>query len=152
MPRKNEYINCNVLHISELFIYLELKIKSSFLRIIKKLKTLQWYLDIFSQIVFNPLKLWTIQQLSSCADQWGSITAVINFWINFKTTFHALLLCILICEIGCRKTTIIILISWGGYSKRLPSHTCSGKIFSPLPILPTQGGPYQVSLNFDRIS
>ena len=52
------------LHTSGLLIYLELKIKSSFSRVIKKLMTLQWYLDIFSQIVFNPLKLQTSQQLS----------------------------------------------------------------------------------------
>jgi len=38
----------------------------------------------------------------------------------------------------------ILIIHSGGYSKRLPSHSCSGKIFSPLPILPTKGGPYQM--------
>ena len=66
MPRENEFTkSMAVLHISGLLIYLELKIKSS----IKKLLTLQWYLDIFSQSVFNPLKLRTSQQLSFCADQ-----------------------------------------------------------------------------------
>ena len=38
----------------------------------------------------------------------------------------------------------ILLIHAGGYSKRLPSHSCSGKIFSPLPIQPGHGGPYQM--------
>ena len=70
MPRKNELdISIAFLHISELLIYLELEIKCSFLRIIKKLMTLQWYLDIFSQIVFSYLKLRTSQQLSFCAEQ-----------------------------------------------------------------------------------
>ena len=105
MPWKNEFaISIAVLHISGLLIYLELKIKLSLLRIIKKLVTIQWYLDIFSLIVFNPLKLQPSQHLSFSADQWWSITTVLNFLINFKATFHALLLCILICEIGCNKT------------------------------------------------
>jgi len=38
----------------------------------------------------------------------------------------------------------IIIIHAGGYSKRLPSHSCSGKIFSPLPIHTGKGGPYQM--------
>jgi len=38
----------------------------------------------------------------------------------------------------------ILLIHAGGYSKRLPSHSCSGKIFSPLPIAAGKGGPYQM--------
>ena len=37
----------------------------------------------------------------------------------------------------------ILLIHAGGYSKRLPSHSCTGKIFSPVPVL---GGP-----NFDML-
>jgi len=37
-----------------------------------------------------------------------------------------------------------IIIHAGGYSKRLPSHSCSGKIFSPLPIHTGKGGPYQM--------
>ena len=61
----------------------------------------QGYLGTFSKIVFNPLKLWTSQQLSFCADQRWSITAVISFKINFKTTFHALLLSILIHMWDC---------------------------------------------------
>ena len=41
MPRKNEFnILIALLHISGLLIYLELKIKNSFLKIIKKLMTL----------------------------------------------------------------------------------------------------------------
>ena len=57
---KNEFnILIAVLHISGILIYLELKIKSSFLRIIKKL------------IIKN--------LLSFCADQWWSITAVLSF-------------------------------------------------------------------------
>ena len=47
--RKSEFnILIAFLHISGLLIYLELKIKNSFLKIIKKLMTLQCYLDIFS--------------------------------------------------------------------------------------------------------
>jgi len=38
----------------------------------------------------------------------------------------------------------ILIIHAGGYSKRLPSHSCSGKIFSPLPIHTGKGGPYQM--------
>ena len=38
----------------------------------------------------------------------------------------------------------ILLIHAGGYSKRLPSHSCSGKIFSPLPVRTERGGPYQM--------
>jgi len=38
----------------------------------------------------------------------------------------------------------IIIIHAGGYSKRLPSHSCSGKIFSPLPIHTGKGGLYQM--------
>ena len=38
----------------------------------------------------------------------------------------------------------ILLIHAGGYSKRLPSHSCSGKIFSPLPIAASDGGLYQM--------
>ena len=38
----------------------------------------------------------------------------------------------------------ILLIHAGGYSKRLPSHSCSGKIFSPLPVMTGRGGPYQM--------
>ena len=34
----------------------------------------------------------------------------------------------------------VLLIHAGGYSKRLPSHSCSGKIFSPLPIETAGGG------------
>ena len=30
----------------------------------------------------------------------------------------------------------ILMIHAGGYSKRLPSHSCTSKIFSPLPIKP----------------
>jgi len=42
MPRKNEFNkSIAVLHISGLLIYLELKIKTSFLKIIKKRRTLQ---------------------------------------------------------------------------------------------------------------
>ena len=37
-----------------------------------------------------------------------------------------------------------LLIHAGGYSKRLPSHSCSGKIFSPLPIAASDGGLYQM--------
>ena len=37
-----------------------------------------------------------------------------------------------------------MIIHAGGYSKRLPSHSCSGKIFSPLPVSPTRGGCYQM--------
>ena len=48
------------------------------------------------------MKLRTSQQLSFCADQWESITAVIHFKIFFKTTFHALLLCIHISGIHCK--------------------------------------------------
>ena len=49
MPKKNEFnILISAVHISGLLIYLELKIKNSFLKIIKKLMTLQCYLDIFS--------------------------------------------------------------------------------------------------------
>ena len=41
----------------------------------------------------------------------------------------------------------VLLIHAGGYSKRLPSHSCSGKIFSPLPIETSGGGgAYQVKL------
>ena len=41
----------------------------------------------------------------------------------------------------------VLLIHAGGYSKRLPSHSCSGKIFSPLPIETFGGGgAYQVKL------
>ena len=72
-----------VLQISGILIYLELRIKSSFLRIIKKLMTLQWYLDIFTYIGFNPLKLRTNQPFSFFADQSWSITAVVIFKINF---------------------------------------------------------------------
>ena len=36
------------------------------------------------------------------------------------------------------------MIHAGGYSKRLPSHSCSGKIFSPVPVSPTKGGCYQM--------
>jgi len=69
MPRKNEFdLLIAVLHISGLLFCLELKIKSSFLRIIKKLMTLQKYLDIFSQIIFNHLKLRTSQQVYFSAD------------------------------------------------------------------------------------
>ena len=39
----------------------------------------------------------------------------------------------------------IIIIHAGGYSKRLPSHSCSGKIFSPLPIHTGKGGPSRAS-------
>ena len=128
MPRKNEFnILIAFLHISGLLIYLELKIKNSFLKIIKKLMTLQCYLDIFSYIVFNPLKLRTSQQLSFCADQWESITAVIHFKISFKTTFHALLLCIHISGIHCRKMTFnqFYFIKWNGpvYNAQLVSFT-----------------------------
>ena len=46
---ENEFnILIAVLHISGLLIYLELKIENSFLKIIKKIMTLQCYLDIFS--------------------------------------------------------------------------------------------------------
>ena len=38
----------------------------------------------------------------------------------------------------------VLLIHAGGYSKRLPSHSCSGKIFSPLPVRTERGGPYQM--------
>ena len=38
----------------------------------------------------------------------------------------------------------ILLIHAGGFSKRLPSHSCSGKIFSPLPVMTGRGGPYQM--------
>merc|ERR1712012_726307 len=38
----------------------------------------------------------------------------------------------------------ILIIHAGGYSKRLPSHSCSGKIFSPLPVEATTGGCYQM--------
>lgn len=39
----------------------------------------------------------------------------------------------------------ILIIHAGGYSKRLPSHSCAGKIFSPLPISCGPGGlPYQM--------
>ena len=37
-----------------------------------------------------------------------------------------------------------LVIHAGGYSKRLPSHSCSGKIFSPLPIAALDGGLYQM--------
>ena len=66
MPRKNEFdLLIAVLHISGLLFCLELKIKS---RIIKKLMTLNKYLDIFSQIIFNHLKLRTSQQVYFSAD------------------------------------------------------------------------------------
>ena len=38
----------------------------------------------------------------------------------------------------------MLVIHAGGYSKRLPSHSCSGKIFSPLPIAASDGGLYQM--------
>ena len=38
----------------------------------------------------------------------------------------------------------MLLIHAGGYSKRLPSHSCAGKIFSPLPIAASDGGLYQM--------
>ena len=37
----------------------------------------------------------------------------------------------------------VLVIHAGGFSKRLPSHSCSGKIFSPLPVQ-TAGRPYQM--------
>ena len=58
-----------------ILIYLEIKIKNNFFRIIKKLMTL---LMIFGYIFINLI-------YNSCQ----------FFKINFKTTFHALLLCIL---------------------------------------------------------
>ena len=69
------YINCCPPYFRVL-IYLELKVKRSFLRI--------WYLDIFSQIVFNPLKLLTTQQLSFCTDQWWGITTKDNIYIDMQ--------------------------------------------------------------------
>jgi len=38
----------------------------------------------------------------------------------------------------------VLIIHAGGYSKRLPSHSCTGKIFSPLPISTGEGLPYQM--------
>lgn len=38
----------------------------------------------------------------------------------------------------------VLIIHAGGYSKRLPSHSCAGKIFSPLPISLDEGPPYQM--------
>ena len=79
-----------------------IKNKQQFLQNYQKTNdVLHWYLDIISWIIFNPLKLPTSQQLSFCADQCWSFTAVIHFKINFKTTFRSLLLCIRFCEIGC---------------------------------------------------
>ena len=46
--------------------------------------------------VFNPLKLWSSQQLSFFCTPMMKHKAVIHFKINFKTTFYAFLL----CEIG----------------------------------------------------
>ena len=108
MPRKNEFnILIAFLHISGLLIYLEFKIKKQFL---KKLSKNLWLatmiLDVFSKIVFNPLKLRTFKQLSFCADQWGSITAVIHFKIILKTTFYSFLLCIHLSVIHCRQIII----------------------------------------------
>ena len=54
------------------------------------------------------MKLWTSQQHYFCADQWWIITAVIDFKINFETTFYVLLLCILISEIGRIKNFLFI--------------------------------------------
>ena len=84
---KNEFIvSMAVHHIPGLLITLH---KKSFLRIIKNCLTLQLYFhNTYST-------LWNCDHLS--------ITAVINFKINFKTTFHVLLLCIHICEIDCKK-------------------------------------------------
>ena len=152
-----------VLHISELLIYLESKVASSFLRIIKKLMILytiiNWHIFI--------IRIQPFEHLSSVI-LWWSITAVIatnsdflitislepnvadlryfKLWIlldqiiwvwnikglqhqvlkilrfkylilfqslnSFKTRFHALLLCILLCEIGYSRP------HWGNLMKR----------------------------------
>ena len=99
MPRKYEFnILIAFLHISGLLIYLELKIKNSFLKIIKNL----WlYNAIWIYFHKSYSTLWSCEYLSFCADQWESIPAVIHFKISFQTTFHALLLCIHISGIHC---------------------------------------------------
>ena len=96
-----------VLHISGLLIYLELKIKNSFLKIIKKLMILQWFFDILSWIVFHPLKLRTFQQLSFCADQWGRITAVIHFLKISRR--HIMSSCYVFIYLGF---TVCVLLYW----------------------------------------
>ena len=100
MPRKNEFnIEIAVLHISGLLIYLELKIKSSFLRIIINFRL---YNDIWMYFhkSYLTLKLRTSQQLSFfCRPMMKHYSCHKFLKINFKTTFYALLLRILICEI-----------------------------------------------------
>ena len=59
---ENEYLLITVLHISGLYIYLEIKIKSSYLKLIFKLYSQKGYSDIY-------LKLQTSEQFSSCAEQ-----------------------------------------------------------------------------------
>jgi fucose-1-phosphate guanylyltransferase len=45
---------------------------------------------------------------------------------------------------GKLDTWRVLLIHAGGFSKRLPSHSCAGKIFSPLPIRTAGGAPFQM--------
>ena len=90
MPRKTEFnISIAILHISGLWIYLEFKIKTSFLRIIN----FTFYNDIWIYFHESYSTLWSCEHLSRCH----------SFKINFKTTFHVLLLGIHICEIDCKK-------------------------------------------------
>ena len=92
MPRKNELnISIAVLHISGILIYFDLK-KQFLKNYQKEVLTLQWYLDIFSQIAFNPLKLRTSQQLSFCADQWWKISCCHKFLNIFQDDFSCALL------------------------------------------------------------
>ena len=75
-----------------------IKNTKQFFRIIKKLITLQWYLDIFSQIVFDqPFEAANILAVFFLC------RSMINSFFN-KTTFPALLL----CEIGCLRFVLPI--------------------------------------------
>ena len=102
MPWTNEFhISIAVLYISGLLIYPEIKIRICFLRIIKKLwlsTRIFGYIFINSIQPFEAVIIYTTFFVYRTMIKHNSCQKLIN---NLKTTFHALLLCILICEIGC---------------------------------------------------
>ena len=105
--KKNEFnISIAVLHISGLLIYLEFKIKRQFL---KNYQNTYDSTVLFKYIFINRIQLIEAANISAafflCRPMMKH-NSCHNFLINFKTTFHALLLCIHICEIGCRKCKI----------------------------------------------